>query len=112
VKRILIITPDPEAGRTLELAFDLAGWGVSHVGTVRGTHPSGAGVVLLDMVDGTDEFRKVGKQSFKGAKVVAIAPRGEGEDSIMKSVPRTDAVVRRPYELTHLVRTVEGLVSK
>lgn len=113
MKDILIISPDPETSRMLELAFELEGWRVDQATTVKGAKAMSAMVVLLDMVEGVDEFRKaLTAKSFKGAKVVALAPRGMGEGVVELKVPRTDLVVRRPYELTHLVKASGELISK
>jgi hypothetical protein len=113
MRTILIISPDPETGRSLELAFELAGWEVRQATTIKGSKADGADVVILDMIEGLGEFKKaVTVRSFKKAKVMALAPRGMGEEAVTEKVPRANFVVRRPYELTHLVRTAEELFGE
>lgn len=113
MKTILIISPDPETGRSLELAFELADWEVRQATTMKGSKADGADVVLLDMIEGIGEFKKgVSARSFKGAKVVALAPRGMDEVSVTEKVPRANLVIRRPFELTHLVSMTEDLAGK
>jgi len=108
MKTILIISPDPETGRSLELAFELADWEVRQATVVKGSKAEGADVVILDMVEGVDDF-KLSARSFKGARVVAIAPRGMDEGAVVEKVPRANAVIRRPYELIHLVKAIAKL---
>ena len=113
MKTILIISPDPETGRSLELAFELADWEVRQATTMKGSKADGADIVLLDMIEGVGEFKKaVSARSFKGAKVVALAPHGMNEGAVTEKVPRANMVIRRPYELTHLVDMAENLVRK
>ena len=113
MKNILIVSPDPETGRTLELAFELAGWDARQVTTIKGSKSGTTDVVILDMIEGVDEFKKaVTAKSFKGAKVMALAPRGVSEGNVEERIPRADMVFRRPYELTHLVKAADELISE
>ena len=113
MKRILIITPDPEAARTLELAFELDGWEVAHSATVKGAHAGKTNLVLLDMVEGAHAFEKeIDKATFKGMRIMAIAPRGKREKAVKEGLPMTDLVLKRPYELTHLVKTAGELIGE
>ncbi len=113
MRKVLIISPDPETGRMLTLAFELAGWEVEQATGVRDAKANGAKLVVLDMVEGAGGFRKaLTASSFKGAKVVALAPRGEKEEDVRERLARANLVVRRPFELVGLVRMADGLVSK
>ncbi len=112
MKRILIVSPDPEEGRILELAFELKGWEVEHAVGFKSSHGEPAEAVLVDMIEGSEVCKKrLTRAAFKGSKVAAIAPRGEDAGVLEKKMPRIDLMIRRPYNLTHLVRLVDGLVG-
>jgi DNA-binding response OmpR family regulator len=113
MKTILIISPDPESRRTLELAFELKGWKVEVATTANSTtKAAGTNLVLLDMVEGLADFKKdkATKLPHK-TKVLALLPLGADEQGARKIIPKSFAVIRRPYELLHLIQTAGEIVS-
>ena len=109
---VLIISPDPEAVRTLSLAFELDGWEAKAAATPEGVTSVGhADVVLLDMVEGLSPWKKgnIARSLMPGAKKVVILPRGMGPEDAERPLGDMDAVVTRPYELVHLVRLMKDI---
>ncbi|MFH1830027.1 MAG: hypothetical protein ABH871_04540 [Pseudomonadota bacterium] len=112
MKKIIIISPDPEMRRMLTLAFELDGWKVKTAATIDSTSKSGkADLILFDMAEGSKAFKKDDfEKAPSKAKVVVIPPRGMVEKDIKQEAPNADLIIPRPFELMHLVRTASEMV--
>lgn len=112
---VLIISPDPEARRMLQLAFELEGL-LSHTaidaGEAKALAPQADGIIL-DMVDGSapqwEEARRVIKLGV--TPTTFLLPRGWDERKAPKATAPADLLVRKPYELLGIIRQVKGMVE-
>jgi hypothetical protein len=104
MRSIAIVTPDPEAGEVLSLAFELDGWQAA-VSSSRGAAGAKADLVLFDMGEGADEseLRSLAGAHMAKGRLILILPRG-CLSAKMASQAAGATCIPRPYELTHLVR--------
>lgn len=116
---ILIISPDPETRRMLEIAFELADASVKsqvnknflNKGAAR------ADVVVIDLIgDGyprwPDYFSALKKApALSNAKTAAILPRSPNNSKASKYLGGADLIIKRPFELFDMVKRVTGLTK-
>lgn len=115
--KIMIVSPDPDTRRMLELAFDLNGFAAS---TAMDIPKSGIDVDLL-LLDLIKEEKKTKptlsrisdtRNRVKGSKLVLLLPRGRGAEEPAKWQENADMVVKKPYELLGLVDCVKALAEQ
>lgn len=121
MSKILIISPDPEGRRTLELKLELSGHSVETAIDVREgltfAKRMPCQMIVLDMIDtgplDMGEVRMLAEYSKtkRGIKVTILLPRGQRDLKIRKLDWKPDLVVRKPYELGHLIRLVDEMVK-
>lgn len=112
MKTIRIISPDPEAMRTLGLTFELGGWQVRYASSFDALAKDGADAVLLDLVEGmTQAPAKAAPEAPNTPCIIAIAPRGASETDLAKLQAHAHVLIRRPYELMHLIHTVDDVTD-
>lgn len=120
-RKILIISPDPESRRMLELAFELDGFETRSAVDDRGPLTAGgADAILIDMVeDSKDEWSAVRLALLRSKrtsrrrtpKTAIVLPRGYGGSKPPKGVLIPDAIFRKPYELLNMIRQVGQLAA-
>lgn len=109
---VLIISPDPETRRALELALELKG-----VSVTRGNAVS-ADAVVIDLV-GEDHLKwknllAVSKKNaaLRGAKTVVVLPHGSFTPKILQTLDYADLIVKRPFELFDVIEKISSIVGK
>lgn len=116
---ILIITPEPETRKILELAFGLAGANVkSEVSTnFLSKGKARADAVIVDLIGEDpsrwqDYFSALKKAaSLKGTKTVALLPRNHLNTKVSKNLDGIDLIVKRPFELFDVVEKITELTK-
>lgn len=112
---ILVISPDPEARRMLQLAFELDGATVLtaiDAGDARAARPQVEGVVL-DLIDGGAEQWNPAREVLRQfrAPTAILLPRGWGGRRPPRAISGADLIVPKPYELLDVVRRVKGMAE-
>lgn len=116
---ILIISPDPETRRMLEIAFELADASVKsqvnknflNKGAAR------ADAVVIDLIgEGhsrwPDYFSALKKApALSNAKTAAILPRSPDNSKASKYLDGADLIIKRPFELFDVVDKVTELAK-
>jgi len=122
MRRILIISPDPETARMLDLRFDLDGYTVEttldmkEARNVARRNPYH--VFLLDMIE-TDrsqmkEVQELAKyaRANRGIQTIVLLPRGQRDLKLKKPGWKPDLIIKKPYELGQLVASLSCLVIR
>ncbi|HPQ80142.1 MAG TPA: hypothetical protein PLZ86_00240 [bacterium] len=113
--RILIISPDPESRRAIQLALELGGMETETAVDPSETTGIDFSAVLNDMVEDSDEqweaARRAMKIGSKGSRppVALILPHGRDPSRLPKGTEKAGLVVKKPYELLRLVELVKAL---
>lgn len=112
---ILIISPDPEVRRTLQLAFELEGlptFTAIDPAEAKTMAPTADGAIL-DMIDGSAGQWEGARATlkFRVAPTAILLPRGWDGKKLPKGVEAADLFVRKPYELLSVIRRVKELAK-
>jgi DNA-binding response OmpR family regulator len=118
MKRMLIVTPDPESAEILRLAFELKDFSVTHalsssvaVDHFRAHDPH---IVIFDVLGmKTEELRKaeefINDTKDNPRPTLVLTPRVPNPQSF--PILASGHVLKKPYDLTTLVKMVVTLVS-
>lgn len=121
MSKILIISPDPETRRTIELKLELSDYTVETAIDVRDAltiaYRNFFPIILVDMIEmGPIEMGEIrGLAEYvkqkRGIKTLVLLPRGQRDLKIRKLDWKPNLVVRKPYELGHLIRLVDEMAK-
>jgi hypothetical protein len=114
--RMLVVSPDPQTARMLSLAFELEGWETdSSVEMPKGV-AGRIDAIVYDFVEGDRRMKAAASElegaGGKGAKRIAILPRGLRREKAQRHLGGADLIVSRPFDLASLVRSVAELAGK
>ncbi|MFA4875412.1 MAG: hypothetical protein WC690_08750 [bacterium] len=114
MRSILIVSPEPESARMLSLAFELDGWTAHEATSVEDARGiKDANTVIIDAIEGASELKKTEQwKSLAHAcgtvgRPIVILPRGMEEAEARRKIGDACLLVRRPYELIHLVKLAD-----
>lgn len=109
---VLIISPDPETRRAIELALELKGV------SVTGGNAVSADAVVIDLV-GEDHSKwgnllAVSKKNaaLRGAKTAVILPHGSFTPKVLQTLDRADLIIKRPFELLDMIEKISSMAGK
>jgi len=120
--QILIVSPDPETSRILELKFELEGYRVHTFMGVKDMKCSEFHgfdcICIFDMVDTSREQMQELKLIFdhvlskRCLKTAILLPRGLPDLNVRGIISHPDIVLKKPYELSSLVRLINELTGR
>ncbi|MBN1445516.1 MAG: response regulator [Candidatus Omnitrophica bacterium] len=120
-KRILVIDDEPDSLMTLSMALKSLGYVV--LGALNGKEglkifrEEKPDLVILDIVmplmDGWEVLKRI-KAGFKSKRVPVILITGKSEEESKEKSYRykADFYVTKPYDLKHLILTIEDMLSE
>lgn len=111
MRRMVIISPDPEGARMLALAFDLHGWEVGLAADLQQLQHlprrKDAELNLIDLVDASAARQPGLRREAVAGRLIVIAPHGMSGEEAQRRYGFADRIVQRPYELMSLVKLAE-----
>lgn len=119
MKSILIVSPDPEAANILRLRLELDGYEVKSAidkeETLAQTGKDAPCLAVIDMINSDDEeaaeiSQIISALQKKKIKTAVLLPRMT-ENSRLFTLPKSDIVVRKPYNVNALARQLIDLLN-
>lgn len=116
--KVLIISPDPESRRILQLAIELGGMETETAVDAFGAPAADCVAVLADMVDDSESQWDAARRALalksagKSPPVALILPRGRTPARLPRGIEKAGLLVKRPYELLVLVGMMKELTDK
>jgi len=120
-KKILVVDDEPDSLMTLSMALKSLGYVV--LGALNGKEglklfkEEKPDLLILDIVmplmDGWEVLKRI-KAGFRSKRVPVILITGKTEEGIKEKGYRykADFYVTKPYDLKHLILTIEDMLSK
>lgn len=119
MKSILIVSPDPETASILRLRLELEGYkvvsAIDKEETLEQAGKDSPCLAVIDMINSDEEETRETSQIIsalhkKKIKTAVLLPRMK-ENSRVFSLPKSDIVVRKPYNIETLAKQLRNLLS-